>query len=73
MRNKIRTYMLVWLLLMPFAVSAQRLSDQARISLLTCTPGEELYARYGHTALRVYDPENDLDEVFNICQRRDLV
>ena len=65
MRNKIRTYMLVWLLLMPLVVSAQRLSEQARISLLTCTPGEELYARYGHTALRVQDPENDLDEVFN--------
>lgn len=65
MRNKIRTYMLVLVMLMSLGMSAQRLSEQARISLLTCTPGEELYARYGHTALRVYDPENELDEVFN--------
>ncbi len=65
MRNKIRTYMLVLAMLMSLGMSAQRLSEQARISLLTCTPGEELYARYGHTALRVYDPENELDEVFN--------
>lgn len=44
---------------------AQGLSEEARISLLTCTPGEELYARYGHTAIRVFDPQNRLDLVFN--------
>ena len=65
MRNKIRTYLLALLMLMSVGMSAQRLSEHARISLITCTPGEELYARYGHTALRVCDPENDLDEVFN--------
>ena len=55
MRNKIRTYMLVLAMLMSLGMSAQRLSEQARISLLTCTPGKELYARYGHTAIRVLD------------------
>ena len=65
MRNKLSGYIVSLMLLMALGVSAQRLSDEARISLLTCTPGEELYARYGHTALRVYDPGNDLDEVFN--------
>ena len=44
---------------------AQPLSEQAQISLITCTPGEELYARYGHTALRVCDSVNDIDIVFN--------
>lgn len=44
---------------------AQSLSDSARISLLTCTPGQELYARYGHTAIRVCDQENNIDIVFN--------
>jgi len=44
---------------------AQPLSEQAQISLITCTPGEELYARYGHTALRVCDTVNDIDVVFN--------
>ena len=65
MRNKLRTYLLLACVLMACGLSAQKLSEQARISLLTCTPGHELYARYGHTALRVCDPENDLDEVFN--------
>ena len=36
-----------------------------QISLLTCAPGEELYARFGHTALRVVDPANQVDIVFN--------
>ena len=44
---------------------AQGLSEEAQISLLTCTPGKELYARYGHTAIRVQDPQNRMDLVFN--------
>ena len=35
------------------------------ISLLTCTPGQELYSRYGHTAIRVQDTEKHADFVFN--------
>ena len=35
------------------------------ISLLTCSPGQELYSRYGHTALRVQDTERHVDFVFN--------
>lgn len=41
------------------------LSPQAKVSLLTCTPGQELYARYGHTAIRVCDAQKDIDWVFN--------
>lgn len=44
---------------------AQVLSEEAFISLITCTPGEELYARYGHTALRVCDPASGMDVTFN--------
>jgi len=44
---------------------AQSLSPDARISLITCAPGEELYARFGHTALRVCDPTTKTDVVFN--------
>lgn len=44
---------------------AQSLSENARISLLTCSPGEEIYTLYGHTAIRVCDPENDLDIVMH--------
>ena len=35
------------------------------ISLLTCSPGQELYSRYGHTAIRVQDTERKTDFVFN--------
>ena len=47
------------------AFAGHYLSEQSRISLLTCAPGSELYSRYGHTALRVQDTENQFDVVFN--------
>ena len=36
-----------------------------RISLLTCTPGTELYSTFGHSALRVVDSTRNTDLVFN--------
>lgn len=44
---------------------AQTLSDSAHIQLLTCTPGTETWSKYGHTAIRVMDPANKMDMVFN--------
>lgn len=44
---------------------AKPLGNKATVSLLTVSPGEETYAQYGHTALRVNDPENGFDLVFN--------
>jgi len=41
------------------------LSAQARISLITCGPGEALYEAFGHSAIRVSDPTQSLDLVFN--------
>ncbi|MGQ1786680.1 lipoprotein N-acyltransferase Lnb domain-containing protein [Saccharicrinis sp. GN24d3] len=47
-------------------IDAQRiLSQQSKISVLTCSQGDELYAAFGHTALRVSDAENNIDWVFN--------
>lgn len=40
-------------------------SDSIEISLLTCTPGEDVYAKFGHTALRVKNYSNGEDVVFN--------
>ena len=40
-------------------------SSHIRISLLTCTPGEELYSTFGHTAIRVVDSSSVTDNVFN--------
>ena len=41
------------------------LSSQAEISLLTCSPGGELYSLFGHSAMRVNDPVSEIDVVFN--------
>lgn len=41
------------------------LSEEARISLLTCSPGNELYSVFGHSALRVVDPVAGIDSVYN--------
>jgi hypothetical protein len=40
-------------------------SSYLRISLLTCTPGDELYSTFGHSALRVTDSSSMQDIVFN--------
>ncbi len=40
-------------------------SSRLRISLLTCTPGAELYSTFGHSALRVVDSSNVTDHVYN--------
>lgn len=41
------------------------LSDKAELTMLTATPGEDLYSVFGHSALRVNDPENNIDLVYN--------
>ncbi|MBR1877851.1 MAG: DUF4105 domain-containing protein [Paludibacteraceae bacterium] len=60
-----RLYIILLSVVTTWTLSARTLSSDARISLITCTPGEELYTRYGHTALRIYDPQNELDIAFN--------
>lgn len=44
---------------------SETLSDKAQISLLTCGSGKELYAQFGHTAIRIYDPQLNIDVAFN--------
>lgn len=39
--------------------------DSVRISLMTCSPGNEVYSLYGHTALRVEIPSQHIDWVYN--------
>lgn len=43
----------------------QSLSKDATISLLTCGPGNDLYSIFGHTAIRIADPEQNIDVAFN--------
>ena len=52
------------LLLFPKAYSIQ-LSPESKISLLTCSLGDEIYSYFGHSAIRINDPQNGIDSVFN--------
>ncbi len=59
---------LFFLLLLSFFClpgQAFTLSDNAEISILTCSPGTELYSLFGHTAIRIHDPKNHYYQVFN--------
>jgi hypothetical protein len=42
-----------------------QLSKQARISILTCEKGNELYSLFGHTAIRIKDATSNIDVVYN--------
>ncbi|MFP4557055.1 MAG: DUF4105 domain-containing protein [Bacteroidales bacterium] len=44
---------------------AVNLSDSSKVSLLTCSQGDELYSIFGHSAIRVTDPVIGIDWVFN--------
>ena len=61
-----KIYLIITLLLsfsLPFTGLAQDCS--LRVSLLTVSPGEELYSTFGHTALRISDSTGTRDIVFN--------
>lgn len=55
-----------FLILLTASTSASvKLSKDATISILTCSPGNELYSLFGHTGIRVVDKANNMDIVFN--------
>ncbi|MBL7846462.1 MAG: DUF4105 domain-containing protein [Cyclobacteriaceae bacterium] len=42
------------------------LSPQAEISVITCGPGaDELYSAFGHSAIRIQDPANNINYAYN--------
>jgi len=45
--------------------SCAQLSEQTQISLLTCDEGEDIYSLFGHSAIRVKDPLNNIDNCYN--------
>ena len=57
--------LLFFLIGISFFGHAQALSERASISLLTGSPGAELYSTFGHSAIRVHDPGTGMDIVFN--------
>jgi hypothetical protein len=63
----------LWLILLYFGSSRLPLllaaplplPPQVTISVLTCAPGPETYALFGHSALRITDPLRGFDRVYN--------
>lgn len=62
-----KLFLLTILFLLFFKINAQQLSfsDSSIVSLVTCSPGKEVYAKFGHTGIRINDPQNKIDVVFN--------
>lgn len=60
-------YIFLFLFLLAIPLTAQnKLSDKATISLLTMSPyNGEVFTLYGHTALRINDPIQEEDLIFN--------
>lgn len=52
-------------ILLSFVSQTSALSHDVRISLITQDLGDEMYAYFGHTAIRVKDDSLDVDQVYN--------
>lgn len=68
MKKILRIYFFFFLIISFCLVPEQSFtqdSSRLRISLLTCTPGEELYSTFGHSAYRVIDSNSVTDIVYN--------
>lgn len=64
--KKLKTALLLTLFLLSTNNNfGQTLSPNATVSVLTCDSGNELYSLFGHTALRISDPVNQVDAVYN--------
>lgn len=64
--KQIRTLAIIFLLASCFHLpSSAQDSSHIQISLLTCTPGDELYSTFGHSAIRIVDSTNTSDIVYN--------
>lgn len=56
---------ILYLFLLTHSNAQITLSPEANVSILTCSAGAELHAAFGHSALRIQDPKQQLDVVFN--------
>lgn len=59
------SFLCIFIFLLCASGKAIHLSKDAEISIITCSPGGELYSLFGHTAIRVLDPEQGIDVVYN--------
>ncbi len=61
--KRVALYLL--LILSSFSVYAEGEGAPVEVSVLTCSPGREVYSLYGHTAIRVQCRDKGVDDVFN--------
>lgn len=58
-----------WITLLSFFIVVlcigQSAESKLKISIITCSPGGELYATFGHTAIRVVDSIAQTDSIYN--------
>ncbi|WP_430905842.1 DUF4105 domain-containing protein [Maribacter sp. 2-571] len=64
---RIKTFLFTTFLLIAATVYAQKpvLSPLSEISVLTVGNGDDLYSKFGHSAIRVHDPSVNFDIVYN--------
>jgi hypothetical protein len=66
--HKMRLYisLIIFLFMGVFGLKSQTINfgDSTIVSLITCEPGEAIYAKFGHTAIRIRDTKG-LDLVYN--------
>jgi hypothetical protein len=63
-----KKFLLLFLIIIGYSGFSQniKLSSDAKISVITCGPHQgELYSAFGHSAFRVYDPAQSIDDAYN--------
>lgn len=72
--HTVSTLKILWVLFITFIIKGHLLSqngvplylsEHTKVSLLTSSPGEDLYAQFGHSAIRIKDTLSGQDLVFN--------
>lgn len=65
MKNKYHYLYIFFFLLFIGTSHSVNGEDRVSVSLITCSPGEEVYSLFGHTALRYCNPDKNIDVVYN--------
>ncbi len=65
MRRCINRWITLLVLLLSFSAKVNAVGDSTIVSLLTCSPGTELYSMFGHSGIRVNNLTRDYDVVYN--------
>ena len=65
--KRVLTIIVLMISFLPLRAEKIELSPKAEISVLTCSPGPDLYSSFGHTAIRIQDSINNrwVDVVYN--------